>query len=268
MLSVYGADFSGAMNPKLYYAHGVLDGHHLTVKSTVACDDRLDLYHAIISSDDAVWGIDFPFSIPSAAMRKLGYDNHAELLRSVARMTRKEFADFIADEMDDYPRKCIERDLLYCRHTDVALQAHSAFKTVNPNLRVMIYAGLKMLFYLSEVGVNVYPFSNSQREFDPAYPCVYEIYPSYAWRQVGMKRSTDIDAFIERFNDLKLITVSCDVDSGTVQNQDLADSIVACLMMATAYVTQEMNQGWDYRLPIFTDDEWEWRHIEGLIVRF
>lgn len=273
MLNVYGADFSGAMNPKIFYAHGVLEGSYLTLKSTVTCDDRLDLYHAIVQSGRSIWGLDFPFSIPAEAMTTLGYASINEMLASLARMTRREFADFIASEMDDYPRKCTTYDKRYCRHTDIAVQAHSVFKTVNPNLRVMLYSGLKMIAYLVHAGVNVYPFtrflSNVANEiYDPWYASIYEIYPSYAWRRIGMRRSLDIDTFIEKFNDLNLITIMSELNTDMIKSQDLADSIVACVMMAAAYVTQDMKQGWDYRLPIFTDKEWEWRNLEGLIVRF
>lgn len=264
MLNVYGADFSGAMNPKIFYAHGILEGSDLTLKSTVTCDDRLDLYHAIVHSGRSIWGLDFPFSIPAGAMQKFGFEKRQNMLTAFARLTRKEFAELIASEMDGYPRKCTTYDKLYCRHTDAAVQVHSVFKTVNPNLRVMIYSGLRLVLYLSQAGVNVYPFG----EADLTYPSVYEIYPSYAWQAVGLKRSLNISDFLSRFNDLNLIQVDSEIDHAQIASQDLADSIVACVMMAAAYVTQDMKQGWDYRLPIFTDDEWEWRNLEGLIVRF
>ena len=44
MQNIYGADFSGAMSPKLYYVHGVLEDKRLTLKSFTICDDRLDLF--------------------------------------------------------------------------------------------------------------------------------------------------------------------------------------------------------------------------------
>ena len=271
MLNVYGADFSGAMNPKIFYAHGVLAGSHLTLKSTVECDDRLDLYKAIVRSVNAIWGLDFPFAIPSSANWKLGFHHRNDMLYTVSRMTRKEFAKYVAFELSNYPRKCVEHDTFYCRHTDIAVHAHSVFKKVNPNLRVMLYAGLKLILYLAESRVNVYPFNNLAREepvYDESFATVYEVYPSYAWDKVGMKRSLNIDEFITRFNDLNLITVENELDVTELGSQDLADSIVACVMLAAAYVTQDMKNGWDYRLPIFTEDEWEWRYIEGLIVRF
>jgi len=264
VVRVYGADFSGAMNPKIFYAYGDLDGSRLTIKDYVVCDDRLDLYQAIVSLEVGIWGLDFPFSMPADALPILGFDNRDEMLDVVTRMTRKEFARFIDVSLPDYPRKCEGEHSLYCRATDVAVNAHSVFKTVNPNLRVMMYAGLKLIHYLSQHGVNVYPFG----EYSAGQSNVHEIYPSYVWQKAGLKRSTDINRFIEQFNALGLVSVSCEFDTGAIDNQDLADSIVACVMMATAYVTQEMSRGWDYQLPIFTEDEWGWRSIEGLIVRF
>jgi len=268
MVRVYGADFSGAMNPKIYYAYGELDESHLTLKDYVYCDDRLDLFNAITQSGQAIWGLDFPFSIPTGALKALGFDSRDDMLSAIVSMTRKEFAQFIEVKLQDHARKCAEADGIYCRHTDVAVQAHSVFKTVNPNLRVMIYAGLKLVHYLLQAEVNVYPFGNIVGGYSPERPSIYEVYPSYTWQKTGLKRSTDIDSFIEQFNALDLISVSCEFDTRTVKNQDLADSVVACVMMATAYITQEMDKGWDYRLPICTDEEWNWRYIEGLIVRF
>ncbi len=48
-MKVYGADFSGAMNPGkgIYYAKGRLDGSTLHIERVVHCDDRLDLLMAI-----------------------------------------------------------------------------------------------------------------------------------------------------------------------------------------------------------------------------
>lgn len=268
MQNIYGADFSGAMNPKIFYVHGVLDGDTLTLKSYTACDDRLDLYHAIVSSYHALWGLDFPFGIPAAALPILDFGNREEMMNTVTRMTRQDFADFIKDQLQDHPRKCTGDHNIYCRATDIAVNAHSVFKTVNPNLRVMVYAGLKLIRYLMDAGINVYPFGNAIGEYNSERSSVYEIYPSYAWQKVGLKRSTNIDEFIGRFNRLGHITVTSEIDSETIKNQDLADSIVACVMMATAFVTQEIYKGWDYRLPCVTDKEWEFRFIEGLIVRF
>ncbi len=268
MRHIYGADFSGAMNPKIFYVHGILEDSILTLKSYITCDDRLDLYHGIVRSKDAIWGLDFPFGIPSIALPRLGFSSYEEMLSGINQMTRKGFARFIDESMQDYPRKCADKHSAYCRATDIAVNAHSVFKTVNPNLRVMLYAGLKLIRYLRDAGINVYPFGNAQGGYDPEYTTVYEIYPSYAWQKAELKRSMDIDKFIEKFNRLGYLTVINEIDKSAVDNQDLADSVVACVMMAAAYVTQNIDKSWDYRLPIVTDEEWQHRHTEGLIVRF
>ena len=221
-------------------------------------------FFAIIESNDSIWGLDFPFSVPAAALVKLGFESRKEMIEAVCKMTRKQFAKFVADRMNDYPRRCHDGDIQYCRHTDNAVQAHSVFKTVNPNLRVMLYAGLKMLKYLADCGINIYPLGN----FDSTFPTVCEIYPSHTWKKIGMKRSTDVDTFLERFNSQNILFVECDFDTELVNNQDLADSVVACVTIATAYLNQNMACGWDCRLPIFTEQEWKQRQVEGLIVRF
>ncbi len=74
-MDIYGADFSGAGDPSkgIYFAHAELQGEKLAVTRVTHCDDRLDLFHAIVASR-APWGLDFPFSYSSLAINKCPKD--------------------------------------------------------------------------------------------------------------------------------------------------------------------------------------------------
>jgi len=47
---------------------------------------------------------------------------------------------------------------IYCRAVDVVAGAFSPLKKTNPTMRMMTYAGLKLLSYLRRLGHRVYPF--------------------------------------------------------------------------------------------------------------
>ncbi len=98
-MKFYGADFSGARDPSrgIYYAEGLLDNKDLFIKRIVHCDDRLDLLSSIHFSK-APWGLDFPFSIPIDAFKRLKINKWNELLSVVVECDRKDFDFFIAGD--------------------------------------------------------------------------------------------------------------------------------------------------------------------------
>jgi hypothetical protein len=89
---VFGADFSGAKNPSrgIYYAIGELEGSTLRLEAVRHCEDRLDLYGAIVASK-ASWGIDFPFAIPEEAYPQLGLADWDDLLQLAIKSSRSDF---------------------------------------------------------------------------------------------------------------------------------------------------------------------------------
>lgn len=92
---VYGADFSGAREPKgIYYAKGRLSGATLTVDKVQRCDDRLDLFTAIVDSN-APWGLDFPFGVATQAYERLGLSDWPSLLALAGSLDRKEFRTYL-----------------------------------------------------------------------------------------------------------------------------------------------------------------------------
>lgn len=268
-LEIYGVDFSGGKNPDIYYVYGDLlrdeNGAYLRIWEWGQYDDRLDLFqHIIRSQANAMWALDFPFALPQPAYSVLGVKNWDELLTSTSQLTRANFLTWLEKHIPRNEKAC-EIPSVRCRVTDVVNFTKSPLKQVNPNLRAMIYGGFKILHYLKrysqemERSLHIFPF-------DPPYsPCLFEVYPSHTWRKVGMERTTHLREFVNRFNQLNLLEVILPPEMDQVHSQDLADSCVACITLATAiHQGAFANTG----KPSFaTDEEWAVRHSEGLIVR-
>lgn len=253
-VEVNGADFSGAKTPDIYYASAYLNDRQLKFRGFVHCDDRLDLFAAIQGSR-TLWGLDFPFALPIAAYHALGLRDWEDLLTQAVFYPRSEFMTWL-DQLGLFEGRCGESNM-YCRHTDAVLRAYSPFKRFNPGMRAMLYSGLKLLRYVKNRYQRIYPFGE--------YPDVAEVYPSHTWSKVGLRRTTDLAQFTERFNALNIIEVVLPRDLHIAPTQDAADSFVACVTMA-AVVTQ-----FDFREktcpPNVTSQEWDARHLEGLILR-
>ena len=182
-MQVFGADFSGAQNPSkgIYYAQGSLSAGKLSIEQIVHCDDRLDLLTAIHFSK-APWGLDFPFSIPIEAFKRLKINDWNELVSVVVECNRKDFDFFIADSDIPSCNGICQQPSSCCRAVDASVKSFSPLKRINPNMRMMTYAGLKMLSYLRRFGHKVYPFD----PFDLSVSRIYEVYPSHGWGQVGL----------------------------------------------------------------------------------
>jgi hypothetical protein len=257
-MKVYGADFSGAQQPRnICYVEGELDRDLLTITQMTHCDDRLDLFAAIVHSR-APWGLDFPFALTRQIYEWLGVAGWEGLLAQVARMHRYEFREIHLGHQEG---KCREPGI-YCRYTDVAVNAYSAMKQHNPNMRGMTYGGLKLLAHLRQANVQVYPFD----AYDGDAARVYEVYPSHTWKQVGLPRGMDMQRFADHFNRLEAVPLQVRLEWETVENQDMADSVVACV--TTAAALSGLEPGWDICPPAVTAAEWQHRHDEGLIIRF
>ncbi len=295
-MRVFGADFSGARNPSrgIYYAEGALSSGRLVIKRVIPCDDRLDLFHAIDFSR-APWGLDFPFALSKEAMRILRLEGWEDLLKKVAGCTREEFEEKIAksglpscearcrgmreeksgkgfkegtgmspgkspgrgrgaDQGGSFP-PC-------CREVDNSIQAFSPLKKTNPNMRAMVYAGLKFLYYLRRVGHKVYPFDHRDRTFSR----IYEVYPSHAWRQLGLSRNTSLDQLAKGFKDKYDFHVELDEGLFQVESLDAADAVAACVTMAFVLDKWGLEEDWKRKPPWITKREWALRFEEGLIV--
>ncbi len=263
-MKVFGADFSGAKNPAkgIYYAQGTLKNRTLHLERIVHCDDRLDLLAAIHFSKSP-WGVDFPFSIPADALKRLGIKKWPEFIDSILDYNRKDFDFLIADsDIDSCNGRCKEASLC-CRATDAAINSFSPLKKVRPNMRMMTYAGLKFLSYARRLGNTVYPFDQLNKKVSR----LYEVYPSSTWSQVGLLRRTDLEPFIKNFSDKFGLELIIEKHMKNLMNLDEADAVIACVTMAYALERYGLENDWNRQHSWINDLEWKNRHIEGLIVK-
>ena len=141
----------------------------------------------------------------------------------------------------------------------------SPFKGTNPNMRSMTYSGMKLLAYLRQLGHVVYPFDKYQDNV--ARP--YEVYPSYLWRNLGLKRNIDIREFIRRFNLNFNLKIDMQLKEGQIDSLDASDAVVACASLGQVIYEFQIDSknSWDKKLCWINEQEWENRLLEGLIVR-
>ncbi len=260
-MKVYGADFSGAKTPHIHFAEADVTDAGITITQVVACDDRLDLFAAIVDSG-AAWGLDFPFALTRLAYDWLQADGWEGLLELAVRSSREEFADYLQQHVEPFEGRCREHNG-FCRETDALLGAYSGLKRFNPGMRAMLYGGLKLLAYLRKADVRVYPFD----EYDASVARLYEVYPSHTWMQSGLRRTKDLSLFVERWNavDGQKLPLQIPSEWEQVATQDMADSVVACVTMAA--LVREIEPQWQKCPIMVTDAEWQLRHDEGVIIR-
>lgn len=258
---VFGADFSGAKDPSrgIYYAVGELDGIILKIKNVRHCEDRLDLFGAIVASN-APWGIDFPFAVPEQVYTQLDLSGWDKLLSWAVDTPRTDFMASLKERLEETEAICGEGKP-GCRVTDIESKSFSPLKLNNPNMRAMTYGGLKLLFYLRQAEVAIYPFD----EFVTG-PRVYEVYPSGLWSLLGLSRGTDVEPASRKLNELDLLNLRLPPDL-TLKSKDAADAVLACATMASAISRYNIERSWDTRPPNISIREWEKRHTEGVIVR-
>jgi len=262
-MKVYGADFSGARNPSrgIYYTEGCLQGDKLVIEQIVQCDDRLDLLAAIYFSK-APWGLDFPFSLPKAALNRLNIDDWPGLLLKAAGSGRSGFARFFEESgLPSCEARCRDESVC-CRATDASINSFSPLKMTNPNMRAMIYAGLKLLSYLRGLGGVVYPFDRFKQDA----PRVYEVYPAHTWHRVGLSRRAGLRQFLRKFGE----SYDFRVEAGknlAAESADAADAAVACVTTAYALRRCGLEDDWNRKHSWVGSAEWANRYHEGLVVK-
>jgi hypothetical protein len=263
---IYGVDFSGAKDAseRIYIAQGQLtDDGVFTLENCWSCDDRLDLYAAILANDkNAIWGLDFPFAPAFPAYERMGFSQWEHWLQLANRSTRSMFSSHLASTFLPHEGRCHSSNWA-CRHTDVACHAASPFKQVQPNMRSMVYAGWKLLHYAQNAGCSIYPWN-----YKANVPILCEVYPSHTARLATGKRALEIHTVAQLttlYGGFRKLTISDDLC--IPPTQDAVDACIACLTLAAVYVRDRvaLEQG---NQPSFSSKlEWENRQYEGLIVR-
>jgi hypothetical protein len=262
-MQVYGADFSGARDSSkgIYYAEAELNDLQIIIKNVTHCDDRLDLFAAITNSN-APWGLDFPFALPCESYNLLGLESWQQLLELTHSLSREKFAPLINSKLGNY-EACPSEKNYQCRYTDVAVKSFSPLKKFNPNMQAMIYGGFKLLHYLNKAGTCIYPFS----KLTHSQTRVYEVYPSYLWAKVKMRRTLNLNNFIKAFNLKYPLKIEIPSKYHEAPNQDFADAIIASICMATCIKEHRIDQDWQQKPKNVSKDEWDTRFLEGLIIR-
>lgn len=262
-MQVFGADFSGGRDASkgIYYAQAEWQTDALVVQKVLHCDDRLDLFAAILASK-AAWGLDFPFALPAEAYPKMNLKDWQALLNFAVGSEREAFLAAMEAKLArcEGPSKVKTAN---CRYTDVQAKTYSPLKKYNPSLRSMLYGGLKMLAYLRREKAGVYPFDELQAE----EARLYEVYPSYLWAKVKMRRTDNLAQFAKAFNQLGLFELKLPKELDTAPNQDFADAVVACVTMGACQRLYKIDDNWDRKPDNITDEEWQFRKQEGIIIR-
>jgi hypothetical protein len=263
-MQVYGADFSGAKDSSkgIYFVEGRLLKRTLHLERVVHCDDRLDLLVAIHFSK-APWGVDFPFSIPAEAFRMLQLESWSELLTLAVESERTAFNKYLEDSGIPGCETTCKAPSIYCRAVDVVAGAFSPLKKTNPTMRMMTYAGLKLLSYLRRLGHRVYPFD----QIDLRASRLYEVYPSHCWRQVGLQGNKDLSLFVDLFHEQYGLKVTAEDSLFTLKSPDAADAAVACICLGYVLAFYELEADWEKRQAWVSEAEWVNRQQEGLIVK-
>ena len=272
-MDIYGVDFSGGKDPsgKIWIAHASLSSAgDFELKHLHLCDDRLDLFYEIVNSlPGALWGLDFPFAPSSHTYPLMGFQHWEQWLQFAAQSRRETFLHRLADTFPMHEGPCKSHGLA-CRWTDLACQAASPLKQVQPNMRSMIYAGWKLLYYARQMRVGVYPwdsFSITARS-NPQRALLCEVYPSHTARLFMKSRSPELTPIFNFMQDCGLFrNISIPDSMLTPISQDAADAIVACITLSYIY-RREQNIFWQLEAPSFAShEEWAERIQEGLILR-
>ena len=153
---------------------------------------------------------------------------------------------------------------LCCRLGDAAVSGCSPFKKYNPNMRAMIYGGLKILSYLRRSGNNIYPFDMLDKEKSR----VYEVYPSHTWRALGLNRSVELKEFADKFyKKTGTEVIIPDVVLVKVDSLDAVDAVAACVTLGCVLLRSDIDNDWSAAPPGISAEEWALRLWEGLVVR-
>ncbi len=269
---VYGASFHRAWSVRTHvldtvdYAVGRLSGSTLTIQDVHRCDDESDVHVAILSSVDASWGLDFPFSLPEAVYRDFALRDWRALVTFAEVWEKPELEQALEDcELFDPRGKC-RRPGDGCRITDAEAGAFSPLRRYMPNRLEAAHSGLRLLGYLKRfrAAAVVYPFEWPDRE----RPRLYETSPESTMDRLGLGKPRNPGDFIEAFNNLpgRAVEVAPLPDHLRGREYEMA-TVVSCATLANAIRAFDLDESWDHRPAFATVPEWEIRQKEGLIVR-
>jgi hypothetical protein len=259
---ICGADFSGALKPargSITYVCGRLRGTELFLEPPRPCEDRLDLFAAVLERP-ALWGLDFPFALPAVLAAEMGRaggpaqwawardGSRGEVLAAL-----EERAGRCNGHMAGGGERCL-------RATDRAAGGQSPLKRTNPDMAAMTFAGLRFLAYLKQAGVSVFPFDGGPLGEAGGVSRVAEVYPGWLWRRLGMlsRQEKSVAALVHGVGRGTPALRVRDLAPGNGLSDHDRDAVAGCVTLALAVVGGVARDG---------PGEEERRDREGLIVR-
>ncbi|WP_169719006.1 DUF429 domain-containing protein [Haloplanus natans] len=176
-ITVYGIDFSGSKSPgqKIWITEASMTGtpdNHLQVETVQSAADRFEatyrdeilaaLRDLIRRTETAVFGLDFPFSLPQSTT---GVDHWDEFLHRFANT-------FAGEEVEAYPGAYASNGRSK-RETDFRFGGQSP---MSPQVQYQVFYGLRDVLHplVADDAVRVVPM---QRR-DPMKPTLLEVYPA------------------------------------------------------------------------------------------
>ena len=82
---------------------------------------------------------------------------------------------------------------------------------------------------------------------------------------MGINRSTNLTELTTRLKTLGLsLIIPSDIE---VPCKDAADAVVACITLASNVINSNLESNWEEKLPGISEEEWNLRRDEGLILR-
>lgn len=124
--------------------------NELAITQMINCEDRLDLFQ-LIKSSQAPWGMDFPFSIPSTHLKKHYGGMWSQFIQDSYQDSRYGFKEKFGQI---HSEKNNPSDY---RITDLAVGGKSPIAATPIDMKGMLFGGRKLL-YLLQGHSCVYPF--------------------------------------------------------------------------------------------------------------
>ena len=240
---IYGIDFSGSKSPsqKIWITEASLmdsSDQHLQVQDVSAAAELFsgtqrsevltDLHGLIRQSNNAVIGLDFPFSLPYSSINTNNWEDFID-----------EFArNFNNKDISAYPGP-FESDGEQRRETDIRFGGQSP---MSPQVQYQVFYGLRDVLHplVSEDEIRVLPMQNR----DPARPSVLEVYPAATFGaerlyRIGYKKNTEQSRKRRRMNAEGLqshdkLSIEENLVEKAIQSDDALDSLCAAFAVSRA----------------------------------
>jgi hypothetical protein len=267
-MNIYGCDFSGAKDAagRICICHAKWDGQSLHLLEVRELEERLDLVRAIRTSP-GFWGIDMPFSIPANSVQSFG--GWKKMIGAAHRLSRREFKNLFPVTHSTPAKKEL------FRLTDLLVGAKSPISSTPLDMLGMLYGSFKVLDMVMLDDARVYPFMESP---DMAVANLFEVYPRSLMTLLKLRGHESFAEVCDRFEQLAATNEAeervypirvqmIDEFERQITSEHMRDAVFACLIIAYATITERLSSDWSDCPAFLTEQEWQFRHTEGAVVR-